>query len=88
MGRLRATSRATASTYSRFGLPSGRLGVPTEMKMTSPWRTASALSEVNRSRPAAIVSDSSSVSPGSWNQGVPCRRRSSLAVSSSSATTS
>src|SRR4029450_13170675 len=29
-GRLRATSRATASTKARLGLPSSRLGVPTQ----------------------------------------------------------
>src|ERR687897_2164343 len=88
VGRAWATSLATASRYWRLGLPSARLGVPTQMKITWPWRTASPLSAVNRSRPAAIVSASSSGSPGSWNQGRPARSCSSLARSSSLVTTS
>ncbi len=64
-GRLRATSLATASTKARLGLPSPRLGVPTQMKITVPCPTASALSPATRSRPARTTSPSSSSRPGS-----------------------
>jgi hypothetical protein len=71
-GRWRATSRrATASTTVRLGLPSARLGVPTQMKMTWPWRTASPLSAQNRSRPAPTVSASSSGRAGLVEPGPP-----------------
>ena len=64
-GRWRATCLATASTKARLGLPSPRLGVPTQMKITVPWPTASALSPAIRIRPARTTSPSSSWRPGS-----------------------
>ena len=60
-----AMSFATASTYCRSALPSSSLGVPTQMKMVSAWRYASALSRVKRIRLAAMFFCSISLRPGS-----------------------
>ena len=57
--------RATASTYFRSALPSSSGGVPTAMKMMSPWAMPLAASVVKRRRPAAWLALTIGVRPGS-----------------------
>lgn len=67
--RVRCWARLVtdASTYDRSApIPSARCGVPTQMKCTSPNSATSAMSVLNRSRPAARLRLSSSSRPGSW----------------------
>ena len=75
--------RAAASTYCRSALPSWSAGVPVAMKISSPWRTASAMSIVKRRRRSAALRPTSSGRPRSWN-GMPPEASRSIFLPSTS----